>query len=73
MYPRLLATGTTLACICPLMYTSNPLTKKRNIMTNSNKLRTYSMARYYKDDEILAKISGLEEGLTTDEPQGEEG
>jgi predicted aconitase len=74
MYPRLLATGTTLACICPLMYTSNPLTKKRNIMTNSNKLRTYSMARYYKDDEILAKISGLEEkGLTMDEPQGEEG
>ena len=58
MYGRLLATGATLACICPLMYTSNPLTKKRPIMTSSNKLRTYSMARYYKDAEILEKITG---------------
>ena len=59
-YKRLLNTGATLSCICPLMYTSNPLTKKRNIMTSSNKLRTYSMARYYKDSEILEKISGLD-------------
>ncbi len=67
MYDRLLSTGATLSYICPLMYTSNPFTKKRNIMTNSNKLRTYSMARYYKDDDILAKISGLEElGLSVD-------
>ena len=58
MYKRLLATGAKLACICPLMYTSNPLTKKRPIMTSSNKLRTYSMARYYKDAEILEKITG---------------
>lgn len=57
-YKRLLATGATLACICPLMYTSNPLTKKRPIMTSSNKLRTYSRARYYKDAEILEKITG---------------
>lgn len=68
LYPRLIATGATLACICPLMYTSNPLTKKRNIMTSSNKLRTYSMARYYKDADILAAISGLEaKGLQADE------
>ncbi len=58
MHDRLIATGATLACICPLMYTSNPLTKKRPIMTSSNKLRTYSMARYYKDAEILEKITG---------------
>lgn len=57
-YKRLIATGATLASICPLMYTSNPLTKKRPIMTSSNKLRTYSMARYYKDAEILEKITG---------------
>ncbi len=60
LYPRLIATGATLACICPLMYTSNPLVKKRNLMTSSNKLRTYSFARYYKDSEILKKITGLE-------------
>lgn len=57
-YDRLIATGATLASICPLMYTSNPLTKKRPIMTSSNKLRTYSMARYYKDAEILEQITG---------------
>lgn len=57
-YPRLMATGAELACICPLMYTSNPLVKKRRLMTNSNKLRTYSFARYYKDAEILRQITG---------------
>ena len=30
------------------------------IVTNSNKLRTYSVARYYKDAEILYIISGKE-------------
>lgn len=59
-YNRLLATGATLTSICPLMYTSNPLTKKRPIMTSSNKLRTYSMARYYKDEDILKRITGEE-------------
>lgn len=57
-FSRLMATGARLACICPLMYTSNPLTKKRPIATSSNKLRTYSMARYYKDEELLAMIGG---------------
>ena len=42
------------------MYTNNPLTKRKAIMTNSNKLRTYSAARYYKDAEILDKIVGKE-------------
>ena len=30
------------------------------IITNSNKLRTYTKSRYYKDDEILAIITGKE-------------
>lgn len=59
-YQELLSTGCTLASICPLMYTNNPLTHKRRIMTNSNKLRTYSMARYYKDAKILSIITGKE-------------
>ena len=57
-YKNLYATGTRVTAICPLMYTSNPLTKSRNIMTCSNKLRTYSTARYYKDDELLDLIAG---------------
>ena len=59
-YPRLMATGVKLTSICPLMYTNNPMTKGRAIITNSNKLRTYSVARYCKDAEILNILSGKE-------------
>ena len=59
-YKKLIATGVEVTYICPLMYTSNPLTKSRCIMTCSNKLRTYSVARYYKDDELLNIIVGLD-------------
>lgn len=59
-YKKLQETGATLSSICPLMYTNNPLTKMHRIMTSSNKLRTYSAARYYKDEEILAVITGKE-------------
>lgn len=57
-YKALYATGARVTAICPLMYMSNPLTKSRRIMTCSNKLRTYSTARYYKDDELLDIIVG---------------
>lgn len=60
-YAQLMKTGVRVTTICPLMYTSNPLTKKRRIMTCSNKLRTYSIARYYKDDELLDIITGKED------------
>ncbi len=54
---RLEATGVILSCICPLMYMNNPLCKAMNVMTSSNKLRTYTTARYYTEAEILAKIT----------------
>ena len=59
-YHQLIESGAKLTCICPLMYTNNPLTKKRRIMTSSNKLRTYSIARYYKDEELIDIICGKE-------------
>lgn len=59
-YERLLATGAKLTYICPLMYTSNPLTHKKRLMTCSNKLRTYSLARFYKEDDLLSIIAGKE-------------
>lgn len=59
-YQALIATGVKLTSICPLMYTNNPLTKSRRIYTSSNKLRTYSTARYAKDQEILDFITGKE-------------
>lgn len=60
-YAELVKAGASLTSICPLMYTSNPLTKSKRIMTCSNKLRTYSIARYYKDDELLGIITGTEQ------------
>ena len=55
---RLENTGVILSYICPLMYMNNPLCKKMNVITSSNKLRTYTTARYYSDDEILAQLVG---------------
>ena len=54
---RLRATGVITSYICPLMYMNNPLCKKMPVITSSNKLRTYTTARYYTDDEILAAIT----------------
>ena len=54
---RLEKTGVILSCICPLMYMNNPLCGSMNVITSSNKLRTYTTARYYTEDEILAKIT----------------
>lgn len=59
-YNRLIATGAKLTSICPLMYTNNPLTKGKSIATCSNKLRTYSIARYYKTADLLNIIAGKE-------------
>ena len=54
---RLADTGVILSYICPLMYMNNPLCGKMNVITSSNKLRTYTTARYYTEAEILAKIT----------------
>ena len=54
---RLKATGVILSYICPLMYMNNPLSKSMPVITSSNKLRTYTTARYYTDEEILQQIT----------------
>ena len=54
---RLRATGVITSYICPLMYMNNPLSEKMPVITSSNKLRTYTSARYYTDDEILEQIT----------------
>ena len=54
---RLEATGVILSYSCPLMYMNNPMCKSMNVMTSSNKLRTYTTARYYTEAEILEKIT----------------
>ena len=54
---RLKASGVITSYICPLMYMNNPLCKTMPVITSSNKLRTYTSARYYRDEEILAMIT----------------
>lgn len=57
-YARLKATGVIISYICPLMYMNNPLCKKMPVITCSNKLRTYTTAKFYKEAEILSIITG---------------
>jgi len=54
---RLKETGVILSYICPLMYMNNPLAGKMPVITCSNKLRTYTSARYYTEAQILEKIT----------------
>ena len=52
------ASGVILSSICPLMYMNNPLCAKKAVITNSNKLRTYTSSRYYTDEKIRDIITG---------------
>lgn len=54
---RLKAAGVITSYICPLMYMNNPMSQKLPVITSSNKLRTYTSARYYTDAEILQQIT----------------
>ncbi len=49
--------GVVLSYICPLMYMNNPLSTRMPVITSSNKLRTYTSARYYTDEEILSILT----------------
>ena len=50
--------GVVISYICPLMYMNNPLCKSKAVVTSSNKLRTYTSAKYSTDSEILDIITG---------------
>ena len=52
------SSGVILSSICPLMYMNNPLCAKKAVITNSNKLRTYTSSRYYTDEKIRDIITG---------------
>ena len=58
---KLASYGVIVSYICPLMYMNNPLCKKKAVITSSNKLRTYTSARFYKENEILDIITAKEE------------
>ena len=52
------AMGVTVSGLCPLSFTSNPLTDKIRIITASNKLRYYSKARFYSEQELVDIVTG---------------
>ncbi len=54
---RLASMHVIVSDICPLMYMNNPQCRKMPVVTNSNKLRTYTTSRYHSDDEILCILS----------------
>ncbi|MHC4504063.1 MAG: aconitase X [Planctomycetota bacterium] len=67
---RIVEAGVRLTSICPLIYMSNPFTASRPVVTNSNKLRTYSTARFFPDEQVLhAVVSGRLEGEARGETQ----
>lgn len=61
-FEKLRAMGVVLSYICPLMYMNNPQCATMPVITNSNKLRTYTTSRYYSDAEILDQITGGAKG-----------
>ena len=52
-YTTLKNNGVNLSFTCPVMYMNNPENSKNPIVTNSNKMRTYSTARFFLDEEVL--------------------
>lgn len=59
-YAEMKAMGVIFSETCPLMYMNNPLCGKKPVLTNSNKLRTYTTARYETDETVANMITGLE-------------
>ncbi len=55
---RLEKQGVILSHICPLMYMNNPKCGSMPVITCSNKLRTYTSSRFYREDELLVIITG---------------
>jgi predicted aconitase len=54
---QLKALGVSITTICPLMYMNNPLCAREPIATTSNKLRTYSTARFFTDEEAVTLMT----------------
>jgi predicted aconitase len=49
--------GARLSSICPLMYMNNPLCHGKAVVTCSNKLRTYTVARFFTEAELAGIVA----------------
>lgn len=62
-YETLTRIGLVLSYACPVMHMNSSVAANYPMMTNSNKLRTYSTARFFLDDEIVRRlVYGIETG-----------
>lgn len=50
--------GITIASQCPVMHMNAEACGEKTVATNSNKLRTYTSARYFQNDDLLNIICG---------------
>jgi hypothetical protein len=57
VFDRSIASGIKLSPICIESFMNNPLVAEEPIITNSNKLRAYTTARFFLDQEILEIIA----------------
>ncbi|WP_244461333.1 aconitase X [Rhodococcus sp. ZPP] len=56
LYEPALAAGITIASMCPALHMNTPATSSRPVITNSNKLRTYTTSRFFTDNDVLERI-----------------
>lgn len=62
-YQQLVQAGIKFSAACPMQLFDNDLAKDDAIITNSNKLRTYTTARFFSDEEIVKiLLTGSMEG-----------
>jgi len=57
-YERLIKAGVRLSSFCLECYMNNPHCSAEPIITNSNKLRAFTSARFYPDEELLEIVTG---------------
>ena len=60
-FDKLTHMGLYLSYACPVMHMNSSVAADYPMMTSSNKLRTYSTARFFLDDDILRRlVSGID-------------
>nr|AIU93941.1 hypothetical protein LRS1606.507 [Rhodococcus sp. NS1] len=67
LYEPALAAGVTVASMCPALHMNTPATSSRPVITNSNKLRTYTTSRFFTDREVLDRIAGAHPETRTEQ------
>ncbi|MFC9841452.1 aconitase X [Rhodococcus sp. NPDC127530] len=56
-FERAITAGVNIASMCPALHMNTPATASRPVITNSNKLRTYTTSRFLADHDVLDRIA----------------